>query len=201
VSEQEKRAPSAAGIVVALLVGAAVGGGVVEYLLTRSAAPVGAQAGAGTPGAAPASDVAADIARLKDLVPSQSHTMSDVGYHWAGLWFAAKAKNWPLAEFFYGEARQHIRWTVAIRPVRKGPDKADVNLKGIVDALEPTVFATVQLAIQDKNTAEFETAYKDALTGCYSCHKASGKPYLRPQVPTTPPLSIINFDPAATWPE
>jgi hypothetical protein len=24
---------------------------------------------------------------------------------------------------------------------------------------------------------------------------------LRPMVPTTPPLTIINFDPAATWPE
>ena len=117
------------------------------------------------------------------------------------MWFAAKEKNWPLAAFFFGEARQHIRWTVAIRPVRKGLNGEDVNLKGIVDGLEPSVFASVQLAIEDKNSAEFETAYKQALEGCYACHKASGKPYLRPMIPTTPPLTIINFDPAATWPE
>ena len=201
MSAQGKGTPSAVVLVGVLLVGAAVGGAAVQYLWNaRGTTTVTAQPAAGKPGA-PVTDVAADIARLKDVVPSQSHTMADVGYHWAGLWFAAKAKNWPLAAFFYGEARQHIRWTVAIRPVRKGADNADVNLKGIVDALEPTVFASVQLAIDDKDLPAFETAYKDALTGCYSCHKSSGKPYLRPMVPTTPPLTIINFDPAATWPE
>jgi hypothetical protein len=38
----------------------------------------------------------ADVARLKTNAPSQSHTMSDVGYHWTNLWFAAEKKNWPL---------------------------------------------------------------------------------------------------------
>ena len=32
----------------------------------------------------------ADIAHLKDVVPSQSHTMTDVGYQFANLWFAGK---------------------------------------------------------------------------------------------------------------
>lgn len=196
MERQEKRTPGTAIIIGALLVGAAVGGAGVQYVLsTRASSSASAQQKPGSP------DVTTDVARLKDLVPSQSHTMADVGYHWAGLWFAAKEKNWPLAAFFFGEARQHIRWTVAIRPVRKGLNGEDVNLKGIVDGLEPSVFASVQLAIEDKNSTEFETAYKQALEGCYACHKASGKPYLRPMVPTTPPLTIINFDPAAKWPE
>ena len=36
---------------------------------------------------------------------------------------------------------------------------------------------------------------------CYSCHKSSGKPYLRPMIPTMPPQAIINDDPKATWPQ
>ena len=31
-------------------------------------------------------------------------------------------------------------------------------------------------------------------------HKASAKPYLRPMIPTTPPQTIINYDPNAKWP-
>jgi len=35
----------------------------------------------------------------------------------------------------------------------------------------------------------------------YSCHKASEKPCLRPQIPEQPEARIINFDPGAKWPE
>jgi hypothetical protein len=39
-----------------------------------------------------------------------------------------------------------------------------------------------------------------SLTIRYSCHKASHKPYLRPQVPAEPETKIINYDPKADWP-
>ena len=42
--------------------------------------------------------------------------------------------------------------------------------------------------------------YTDALSGCYACHKASFKPYLRPQIPTAPEVRVINFDPKAKDP-
>src|SRR5258708_152103 len=65
----------------------------------------------------PAPDLAAMqayIAHLKEVVPSQSHSMTDVGFQFANLWFAGKQKNWPLADFFLNEARQHIEWTIRI---------------------------------------------------------------------------------------
>ena len=40
----------------------------------------------------------AEIEALKRLVPSQSHAMADVDYHFANLWFAAQNANWPLAD-------------------------------------------------------------------------------------------------------
>lgn len=194
------RKPLGPGAVFAALVlGAVIGGMAVEYWLTKHAVQTTAAQAPAQTAASP--ELSADVKRLKDLVPSQSHTMSDVGYHWAGLWFAGEKKNWPLAKFFFDEARQHVRWTIAIRPIRKGPDGKDVNIKGIFDAIDVSAFASVDLAIQDENVSEFQTAYKQALEACYSCHKSAGKPYLRPEVPTTPPQTIINYDPTAKWPE
>ena len=46
-----------------------------------------------------ASSLEADVAHLKDITPSQSHTMIDVGYHMSNLWFAAQHRNWDLAAF------------------------------------------------------------------------------------------------------
>jgi hypothetical protein len=181
-------------ILAVLCVGAVIGGAAVQYWMSKKAM-------AQMQAAKPSVDLAEQVERLNSLVPSQSHTMADVGYHWAALWFAAQKKNWPLARFFFDEARQHVRWTVAIRPVRKTPDGSDINIKSLFTAIDISSFAAVQLAIEDKNTAEFETAYKQALEGCYMCHKAAGKPYLRPMIPSAPPQTIINYDPNAKWPE
>jgi len=142
-------------------------------------------------------DIAADVAFLKSIVPTQSHTMNDVGYHWANLWFAAQKKNWPLARFFFDEARQHIRWTILIRPVRQRSDGGTVDVKGLFAGFDMSLMAAVQLAIEDQNEAEFVNAYKQALDGCHSCHVASEKPYLRPVVPTAPPSTLIDFNPPA----
>jgi hypothetical protein len=59
----------------------------------------------------------------------------------------------------------------------------------------------VAQAIGAKDEVKFAAAYRAGLEGCYACHKASGKPYLRPMVPQVPPQPIINFDPDATWPK
>jgi hypothetical protein len=137
----------------------------------------------------------ADIERLKTLVPSQSHSMADVGFHWTNLWFAGQQKNWPLAQFYFDEARQHIQWTILIRPIRKDLEGRDVDLQAIFQAVDSSTFAAVKIAIERKDSAQFETAYKGALDGCYSCHKSSGKPFLRPIVPIAPAQTIIDFSP------
>jgi hypothetical protein len=137
----------------------------------------------------------ADVERLKTLVPSQSHSMADVGFHWTNLWFAGQQKNWPLAQFYFDEARQHIQWTILIRPIRKDLEGRDVDLQAIFQAVDSSTFAAVKIAIERKDSAQFETAYKGALDGCYSCHKSSSKPFLRPIVPTAPAQTIIDFNP------
>ena len=79
-------------------------------------------AAAGQAAAKAAPDLAAmqaDIDHLKEVVPSQSHAMTDVAFQFGNLWFAGEKKNWPLATFYLNEARQHIQWTIRLRPIRK----------------------------------------------------------------------------------
>jgi hypothetical protein len=159
--------------------------------------------------AAPADDTAAkelaamkaDIQTLKDKAASASVAMADVSFHWSNLWFAAQNKNWPLANYYYSESRNHVRWLIRINPMPKGPDGMPVDLKGIFDAIDTSTFAAVKAAIDKKDSAQFPVVYKAALESCYSCHKSVGRAYLRPQIPKTVPQTIVNMDPAATWPQ
>ena len=141
-----------------------------------------------------------ELATIKGKLPDQSHAMKDVGYHFANLWFTGQKENWPLAKFYLDETRSHLRWAVRIIPVRK-VRAGDLELKGILDAVDNTLLSQVQKAIEAKDRMKFTNAYKQTLEGCYSCHKAAEKPYLRPQIPERPETTIINFDPLATWPE
>jgi hypothetical protein len=143
----------------------------------------------------------AEIASLKDLVPDQSHAMSDVGYHFTNLWFAAEAQNWPLADFYYKETRSHLQWAVRIKPIRKDNANREVNLPAILQAMENGPLKQLGDAVAAKSPEKFVAAYRFTLENCYACHKASEKPYLRPQIPRLPQPSIINVDPRATWPQ
>ncbi len=139
----------------------------------------------------------ADIAHLKEVMPSQSHTMTEVGYQFANLWFAAKRRNWPLADFFLNDSRQHIVWTIRIRPVRKNPDGGSIELRSMFEGISDGALKHLTQSIANKNETQFTFAYKNMLEACYACHRASAKPFLRPMIPQASPQTIINFDPEA----
>ena len=179
----------------ALLLGAIIGGVLVEYwLVTRGVETPRAQTSPAGGG-----DLAADVAHLKGVLPTQSHTMKDVGDQWVNLWFAVQKKNWLLARFFFDQGRQQIRWTLAIRAERAlpPPTGGTVNLRSLFTPMDMSTFAGLRLAIEDEDTEAFVAAYKQSLTACHSCHTAVQMPYLRPTIPTVPPSSILSFDPVA----
>ncbi len=185
----EPRRVSRGAVIAALLIGAIIGGMSVEYWLAKW--------GASRPSAQeqPTGAAAQDLDRLKQIAPTQSHTMQDVGYHWANLWFAAQKKNWPLANYYFHEARQAVRWTVMIRPTRQLPGGGTFDMKGMFAGIDPTAFNDVMLAINDEDSAQFEKTYKDALLSCHACHTAAGLPFLKPVVPASPSTSILTYEP------
>ena len=143
----------------------------------------------------------ADTDTLKQKATDQAHVMVSVAYHFNNLWFAGQHGNWPLAQFYWNEVRSHLRWAVRVIPVRKDNRGQDIRLQEILEAMENTPLAQLQEAINAQDRDRFVAAYKFSLETCYACHKASDKPYLRPQIPTQPADPTINFDPDATWPK
>ena len=139
-----------------------------------------------------------DVARLKSIVPSNSHIMEDVSFHYSNLWFAGQKKNWPLAMFYFNETRNHIRWLIQKSPTAKTPEGEIVNLQGIFDGIDTSSLAWLKKSIEDKNSEDFNAKYKLMLEACYSCHKSAGRPYLRPMIPSVPPQAIINYNPDAS---
>jgi len=139
-------------------------------------------------------DKSATVSPMPTPLPvDQAHVMADVGYHFANLWFAVENRNWPLAQYYLGETRSHLRWAVSIHPVRKTSTGAEVDLKGILDAVDNSLLSEVAKSIETKDAAKFKTAYQQTLVGCYACHSACEKPFLRLQIPTVPAATIINF--------
>ncbi len=145
--------------------------------------------------------LAREVAILKDKISDQSHAMTDVDYHFSNLWFAAQAKNWPLADFYWKESLSHMRWAVRIIPVRKDNAGQEIKLRDILQSIETSPFTQVGKTIEAKDLQAFEQAYRYTVEGCYACHKAADKPYLRPHIPERPASTMINFDAQAEWPK
>lgn len=149
---------------------------------------------------AQAEQLRAEIKRLEGLAPDQAAVMSHLGYHWSNLWFAIEQENWPLADFYLSETRSNLKWAVRVKPLRI-VNKQKVDLKSIAESLDNAQFTQMKAAIAGKDKKKCIKLYDEALTGCYACHKASDKPYLRPQRPASPEVRVINFDPRAKKPE
>ena len=188
----------------ALLVAAGilVGIGIARDIVPSAAAQQ--REGGGRRAALPTMDqLPAEVAQLKALVPSNSHIMMDVQWHWTNLWWAGKKKNWPLAQYYFNETRGHIQWLIKKSPTMRssGPDKEEVNIEGIFEGIDTSSLLDVKTAIEKKDSVQFASAYKTMLESCYACHKSVGRPYLRPMIPTIQTQAILNMDPSATWPE
>jgi hypothetical protein len=154
-------------------------------------------AGAAPVLAADATDIQAlqaENAQLRSLVPSQSHAMMDVAYHFTNLWFAGRNQNWPLAQFYLNETRSHIRWAIRLVPVRK-VSSGELRLQDIYDAFDKSLLVPLNDRIGAKDRKGFDAAYRAALGGCNGCHVAAEKPFLHVGVPHRPEQQIVDFAP------
>jgi hypothetical protein len=136
----------------------------------------------------------AEVEHLRSIAPSQGVAMTEVAYNFNNLWFAARAGNWPLAQFYFGDTRGRLRWALRIVPVRK-ISTGQLELQPFLDSLENGPMAKLGEAIAAKSLPQFEAAYKATLEACHECHTASEKPYLDVQVPTAPAEPMLHFAP------
>src|SRR6478609_1581815 len=133
---------------------------VIRILIGANLPALSAQQAQGRRGAAPLptlDQLPQEVATLRQLIPTNSTIMMDVQWHWTNLWWAGKRKNWPLAQYYFNEARGHIQQLVRKNPtIRNQVDQTDVDLQGIFDGIDTSSLAMVKDAIAMKDGVGFE---------------------------------------------
>jgi hypothetical protein len=134
----------------------------------------------------------ADLDAIRGALPAQAVAMTVVEYNYSNLWFAAHAKNWPLAKFLLSETRARLRWALRITPERR-VSTGTLALQPFLDTFEQGPYATLEQALEKEDVVAFEAAYEKGLGACTSCHTASEKPYLRFKTPEAPASPLLDF--------
>ena len=111
------------------------------------------------------------------MLPGPARLMHEVGTRWWKVYYAAKAGNWPLAEYETKEGHELIDTCIITRPKYEQYMEPflEQNLKAVLDA------------IKKKDWDEFDAAYQQSITDANDYHKAADKPLIRWKLPDTAP--------------
>ena len=122
--------------------------------------------------------------------PGLGEFMTATQLRHAKLWFAGKNDNWGLAAYEVDEIKEGLEDAARLHSIFQGIPVAEM-IKTIID---PRI-ERLEKAIATKNGTQFVAAFDDLTDGCNACHAAAGKPFIRIQRPTVPPVSNQNFAP------
>jgi hypothetical protein len=141
--------------------------------------------------------IIATSARLADAQPAKQpyepglgEFMTAIQLCHAKLWFAGKSNNWGLAAYEIDEIKEGLEDAARLHSIFDGVPVAEM-IKTIID---PRI-ERLEKAIEGKNSTQFIAAFDELTNGCNSCHAGAGKPFIRIQRPSEPPLSNQNFAP------
>ena len=118
-----------------------------------------------------------DIARIQ---PGLGRLMPEVGHRAWKLYYAAEAKNWPLAAFQAKEIKGLLELCAFTRP--KHEEALGQFLK--------KNWTPVEAAIAHADFADFEQAFQKAISATNGYHKLKGKPYIIWKLPEAPPPDL-----------
>jgi hypothetical protein len=111
------------------------------------------------------------------MQPGMDRLMAEVGPRTHRLYYAAKAGNWRLADYFYTSMVKQLRLCATSRP-----KYADDMAAYLADDCEP-----VRLAIRSRNVEAFATAYDHMVERANHYHGVFGKSYIVWVTPPSPP--------------
>jgi hypothetical protein len=122
--------------------------------------------------------------------PGLGEFMTATQLRHAKLWFAGKSRNWELAAYEVDEIKEGLEDATKLHSIFDGIPVAEM----IKTILDPKI-ERLEKAIGAKSSAQFAAAFDELTDGCNSCHAKAGKPFIRIQRPSQPPLSNQNFAP------
>lgn len=117
------------------------------------------------------------IDELALMQPGMDRLMAEIGTRTHRLYYAAQARNWRLAHYFYRSITKQLRLCATSRP------KYAEEMQRFLD--EDCV--PVGEAIKKADSEAFASAYDNLVGRANELHGVFGKPWIRWVTPATPP--------------
>jgi hypothetical protein len=111
------------------------------------------------------------------MQPGMDRLMAEVGPRAHRLYYAGKAGNWRLADYFFKSLVKQLRLCATSRP------KYDGDMTAYLD----DDCAPVRDAIRSRDRQAFESAYARMIDRANHYHEVFGKPYIKWVTPAAPP--------------
>jgi hypothetical protein len=111
------------------------------------------------------------------MQPGMDRLMAEVGPRAHRLYYAAKAGNWRLADYFFKSMAKQLRLCATSRP------KYDDDMTAYLDE----DCAPVRDAIRSRDLQAFESAYDRMIDRANHYHEVFGKPYIKWVTPASAP--------------
>jgi hypothetical protein len=111
------------------------------------------------------------------MQPGMDRLMAEVGARTHRLYYAAQARNWRLADYFYRSIVKQLRLCAASRPKYLEEMSAYLDRECV----------PVRDAIKAGDSAAFDAAYARLVDRANDLHGVFGKPWIRWITPATAP--------------
>ena len=126
----------------------------------------------------------------KAFVPGLEQFMNVILIEHNKLWFAAKARNWPLAEYQLGEIKEIMGDVQDFVPIFK-----NLPLAEMVDAVITNEIAALEKSIEAKDYKAFTVGYDKLTAACNACHQGTENGFVVIKRPTQPAFTNQDYQP------
>ncbi len=126
----------------------------------------------------------------KAYVPGLEQFMNVILIEHNKLWFAAKARNWPLAEYQLGEIKEIMGDVQDFVPTFK-----NLPLAEMLDAVITKEIVVLEKSIEAKDYKAFTAGYDKLTAACNACHQGTGNGFVVIKRPTQPAFTNQDYTP------
>lgn len=126
----------------------------------------------------------------KTYLPGLGEFMLTVQAHHAKLWLAARAQNWPLAEYQLSEMKEVFSDVQDLVPVYR-----KIPVGQMIDAIATGPIADLEKAVEEKKFKNFSVAYGKLTAACNDCHKAASRGFIHIRRPSRSMFDNEEFRP------
>jgi hypothetical protein len=125
----------------------------------------------------------------KNYVPGLEQFMNVILTEHNKLWFAARARNWPLAEYLLGEIKEVMGDVQDFVPRFKNLPLADM-----LDAVITKEIVDLEKAIEAKDYKAFAAGYDKLTAACNGCHQGTENGFVVVKRPTRPAFTNQDYE-------